>query len=1153
MSSKLFVLPKAFAAIQRVNTDELSQLSETELRPLLPCLVRMALCAPLDQSWEWAQKRKVILQLLSGIEVVNSLVALLSIDFHALEIDVRKEQQRFLRFGPSGGESVLISSCPNGLALEFERSDAARRLRLFLSELISVMVQVKEGFFDGLQNAELFESIVYLDEIADVLCIAQAELPGLLFIPDIAEALLHVPNGIYLLSRLVANSPDSFQEVCTTLITNGDKQDEDSPLGKTRIQALRVLCQMNMPEILSVRGKAVELCHMPGLTIILSLDYCRLEQGSYVNHDSVVGDLVAFISGLLLGSDDKVRNWFGQYFRNCQKKPEGDGNSVLHMLREELLQRLKNLVLFSIDHHNLPDAKVVQASSLLRLYCALRGIAGLKFNEEEINLLLQLLTSHPPPSPAGIRFVSLALCMLLACPSLLTTVEQEKRATDWIQWLLKEESNFGSTSGVNASFGEMLLLIAIHFHSNQITSITDLVCSTLGMKIVIRSNNLARMKNIFTQEIFTDQVVTAHAVKVPVTKNLSRNVTGFLPVHCIHQLLKSRAFTKYKVPIKDWIYKQVCCTVPPLHPVLPPLIEVYVNSVLTPSSKGSIDTTNEPISEEEILAVFSKSVFLSTEQSKNNVHSPVKESLKKEESSSLSSQLLLLYYLLLYEDTRLSNMKNILLSDRKVKRYSPQFIAQIPIFYLIQRAQKDQEQFAGLFSPLLRLLTMHYPHLCLVQPWLTDEDDIDLALNNCRVKLHKWPEKGFNHDSLDKAFEQVENCPFQLLSHLDHLLSLSVQQLWPYASKFVSYMPRLLDHSDYLQILIKAKKLWWKFNSIFPRKLWVMTVNAFPQKIYKTARKLTLDDIILDPLHVLRCDKRIFRCPPFMEIILHMLQAFLAASRTHLLHHTLEQPMLEKTGLLETEKDREDLRTALVAAQESAAVQILLECCLPTEEDQKETGLLTNLREIQSLICSHLHQVFISEPSLAKLVHFQTYSSELLPVVVSSVPSLHICLDFLPELLSQADLDKQVFAIELASHLCSQYAISKSLNIAKLCINVCNTLLGVLPSTMHNKLFLPALPALIRMCEAFPPLCEDVALLLCQLGRVCLSRICATSSVAPTTADLLLPMDEVNQLTDFKKLEVIVNKLDSDNDLCYAIQKAFVDLCYTITLDRTLY
>lgn len=1109
MSTKLPVLSKAFRAMERVNTDELSLLSESELRPLLPCLVRMALCAPLDQTADWVEKRKVILQLLSGIELVNSLVALLSIDFHTLEVDVKKEQQR-CKISASG-ESALVPILSNSLALEFERSDATRRIRLFLSELLCIIAQVKEGHLESVQNSELFDNVIYLDEIADVLCIAQAELPGLLSIPDIAESLLHIPNGVFLLCRLVVNSPDSFREVCTTLITNGDKHDDDSPIGKMRLQALRALCQMNMSEILSVRGKAVELCRMPGLTVILTLDYCRLD-----NHD--VGDLVAFVSGLLLGSDDKVRNWFGQYFRNCQKKPESHST----LLREELLQRLRKLVLFN----KLPDA--VQASSLLRLYCALRGIAGLKFSDEEVDVLLQLLTSHPPPSPAGIRFVSLGLCMLLACPSLLSTPDQERRATHWIQWLLQEESYFGSTSGVNASFGEMLLLIAIHFHSNQISSITELVCSTLGMKIVIRSNNLARMKTLFTQEIFTEQVVTAHAVKVPVTKELTRDVAGFLPVHCIHQLLKSRAFTKYKVPIKDWIYEQVCCTVPPLHPVLPALVEVYVNSILIPSSKGSVDTTNEPITEEEILRVFSKSVFGA------EADAP---------SSSLTSQLLLLYYLLLYEDTRLSKA----IVERK--RYSAEFLAQIPIFYLLQRAQKDQQQFAGLFAPLLRLLATHYPHLCLVQSWLTDEDDIDLTLRNCRVQLTGWPPEGFNKLSLDQAFSRVESCPFQLLSHLNHLLSLPVQKLWPYASQFVGYLPRLLDHSDYLQILIKAKKVWWKLNAIFPRHLWVLTVNAFQSN--GLPQKLKLDDIIVDPLHVLRCDARIFRCPSLMEIVLHMLQAFLAASRTRLLHHTLEHPMHDKTGLLESEKDREDLRTALCATQESAAVQILLECCLPTDDDNKYSGLLTNLREIQSLICSHLHQVFISEPSLAKLVHFQTYPRELLPVVVSSIPSLHICLDFLPELLSQADLEKQVFAIELASHLCSQYAIAKSLSIAKLSINTCHTLLTVLPSNEERRLFLPALPSLVRMCKAFPPLCEDVALLLLQLGRVCMSRIAALSSIPPTDADLLLASEQPKQ--DYRKLESVVNALDSDNDLCYAIQKAFADLCNTLTLDRALY
>ena len=39
-------------------------------------------------------------------------------------------------------DSVLVQSLTNSYALEFERSDATRRLRLFLSELLALMSQV---------------------------------------------------------------------------------------------------------------------------------------------------------------------------------------------------------------------------------------------------------------------------------------------------------------------------------------------------------------------------------------------------------------------------------------------------------------------------------------------------------------------------------------------------------------------------------------------------------------------------------------------------------------------------------------------------------------------------------------------------------------------------------------------------------------------------------------------------------------------------------------------------------------------------------------------------------------------------------------------------------------------------------------------------
>ncbi len=46
------------------------------------------------------------------------------------------------KLGNQTEDSVLIQSLSNSYALEFERSDPTRRLRLFLSELLTLMAQV---------------------------------------------------------------------------------------------------------------------------------------------------------------------------------------------------------------------------------------------------------------------------------------------------------------------------------------------------------------------------------------------------------------------------------------------------------------------------------------------------------------------------------------------------------------------------------------------------------------------------------------------------------------------------------------------------------------------------------------------------------------------------------------------------------------------------------------------------------------------------------------------------------------------------------------------------------------------------------------------------------------------------------------------------
>ena len=572
---------RLFRALQTVDVDKLSTCSDAELRPVLASLVRMSLIASLDKSTKCSDDRTSVLRILSRIELVNNLVALLSIDFHALETDVRKEMLLRSKVGNAAGDSVLISNLNIGPALEFERSDATRRLRLVLSELLAIMGQIQSSTKESsdpsatsssfnIKQSELFDHLVYLSEVCDVLAIAMAELPSLLSPPEVAEALLRLKYGPYIICHIVANQPDCFSEVVNHLLKLGDKQDDDYP-NKVRQKALLLLCQMDPTQNLVVRNRCVELQKMPGLAISLALQQIKEQEQNISPIGSVENvplrsfgngvesiDIVSFMSGLLLGTDASVRQWISLFIRSGQKRR----SVTLASLRSYLLDSLSTLV-SAMRQQFVAQETVVKSSSALRLYTALRGIAGLKFTEEEIGRLMDLITSRPPVTSAGVKFVSLGLCMLIACNTLTgssTTPTRpgeltlEQRAVQWINWLVDEEATFEQKVSGSASFAEMLLLMAIHFHSNQLNAIGDLVFQTLGMKrgeIAIRTNSMSRIKQIFTHEVFTDKKVASHAVRVPVTKNLSSNISGFLPVHCVHQLLKSRAFSKYKVPIKD--------------------------------------------------------------------------------------------------------------------------------------------------------------------------------------------------------------------------------------------------------------------------------------------------------------------------------------------------------------------------------------------------------------------------------------------------------------------------------------------------------------------------------------------------------------------------------------------------------------------------
>lgn len=179
---------------------------------------------------------------------------------------------------------------------------------------------------------------------------------------------------------------------------------------------------------------------------------------------------------------------------------------------------------------------------------------------------------------------------------------------------------------------------------------------------------------------------------------------------------------------------------------------------------------------------------------------------------------------------------------------------------------------------------------------------------------------------------------------------------------------------------------------------------------------------------------------------------------------------------------------------------------------------------------------------------------------------MHICLDFLPELLAQpiiGDLAKQLFAVDLISHLSLQYALPRSFNVARLAVNTLSTLLSgkknftqhliiplfichvlsvpVLPSNGRTEIYLPALPALVRIATAFPPLVDDIVSFLVQLGRVCLSQSCLHGSYDHRIVSSLLRqldhemvVDEEEEMEEAKAVteKIKVEPVQPPEDYC---------------------
>ena len=129
---------------------------------------------------------------------------------------------------------------------------------------------------------------------------------------------------------------------------------------------------------------------------------------------------------------------------------------------------------------------------------------------------------------------------------------------------------------------------------------------------------------------------------------------------------------------------------------------------------------------------------------------------------------------------------------------------------MLQTAERDQDRFGGIFPQLLRLCSSHFPHLCLVQDWLTNDDvktddyvngdhmlidDVDVAPTSSIEESRYVTEF-----TVKEALLNIKSCSSKLTLVFKHLLKMPPQDVWQYAEMIVEHIVDLLDPATPYQL-----------------------------------------------------------------------------------------------------------------------------------------------------------------------------------------------------------------------------------------------------------------------------------------------------------------------------------------------------------------
>ncbi|KAJ3103412.1 Integrator complex subunit 2 [Phlyctochytrium planicorne] len=353
--------------------------------------------------------------------------------------------------------------------------------------------------------------------------------------------------------------------------------------------------------------------------------------------------------------------------------------------------------------------------------------------------------------------------------------------------------------------------------------------------------------------------------------------------------------------------------------------------------------------------------------------------------------------------------------------YETDLMDRLPINKVLLYVEEkyNREHYQSIYPTLMSLVASQYPeflHISSFLHWESLRDEEPMI--PIKFKYDAWMQIMKQDPIIPHAI-----IPFKtitLLMRFEFIAALSHSELIKYFDTItMELFPAVVSADRDPEILALVSRIFYTLNMISPRELGVRTINAWRQPSDSVTRSSYVHhELVLNPLLIFRCHIRVFQRHELFEICLKILECYLIASRKYAL-----RSFARKKAANNLNGFKESHLQALLDLQESGVIQALLDIILHWKDKQHE--------KLIRRACQFIHQRFINSTKYIKLVHFQGYKLELLPITVAQIPSMHVCFDFIPELLSQPDQGKQVFGLYLAAHLFEKYPVQQTHAIAK--------------------------------------------------------------------------------------------------------------------------